>query len=99
MNERLLGRWLHSHEESSGGRLVFHPPSYPFPPARGRRGILLEKDGSARAEFPGPTDKTEQRSGSWSTAGNKLTLNAAPWSGDYEIESIKPDSLVLRQLS
>jgi hypothetical protein len=99
MNERLVGRWLHSHEESSGSRIVFHPPSYPFPPARGRRGITLEKGGAAQAEFPGPTDKTQKAAGSWSISGNKIRLNAAPWNGEYEIESADPNSLVLHQLS
>ncbi|WP_329332347.1 hypothetical protein OG866_05805 [Streptomyces sp. NBC_00663] len=44
----LIGTWVHSYEEDSPGVTVYRPAGYPFPPARGRRGLEFAADGTFR---------------------------------------------------
>jgi hypothetical protein len=48
MNEvppAVFGEWVHSHEEDTQDTSVYRRPGYDFPPARGRRGFALKRDG------------------------------------------------------
>jgi len=57
--------WVHSHEEDNDKEMVFRPASYNFPPSRGRSSFDLKPDGSLIEGGPGPTDRSEQKAGSW----------------------------------
>ena len=89
----LFRRWMHSHEEDSGDLRVYRPASYPFPPARGRRGLEFKPDGELVLYGPGPSDKPAATTSRWSSAGSgRVKL------GDRELEivSVEPDRLTLR---
>lgn len=97
-NTKLISReWVEIQEESSGARIVFRPIDYPIPPARGRRHLNLEESGVADAKVPGPTDKLIGKSGKWSLEGRHLHLEAPGWEGEYEVEVLQEDLLVLRK--
>jgi hypothetical protein len=89
----LFRRWMHSHEEDDGDLRVYRPASYPFPPARGRRGLEFKPDGELVLYGPGPSDKPEATTGRWSPAGEGRVRV-----GDRELEivSVGPDRLTAR---
>src|SRR5437867_1356801 len=94
---QLAGRWVHSHEESDDQRIVFRTAEYDFPPARGRQALNFETGGGLVVEHPGPTDRGETARGKWMVKNKVLTLDALGWSGDYEVESVDSQQLVLRR--
>ena len=96
------GTWLHSREEDGTETTVFRPASYPFPPARGRRGFQLAADGTATAIGPGPGDRTAAAPrGTWTfaVAGGRgqLTIRI-PGRADetFDVDSIDAERLVVR---
>jgi hypothetical protein len=93
----LIGRWVHSHEEDQGGRLVFRPAEFAFPPSRGRTALIFATGGGLQVEGPGPVDRKMTTSGHWSLQGNVLTTAAPGWSGIFEIEAVDEHKLVLRR--
>jgi hypothetical protein len=100
IHQELMGkRWVHSHEEDKGGQMIFRPASYRFPPARGRTSFQLNADGTLLRNRPGPTDQTQAQDGSWTMAGDKLTLAA---SGEatpqvLQVKTVEPDRLVVER--
>lgn len=75
--EQVFGKWVHSHEEDEGDRIVYRRPSYAFPPARGRDGIELRPDGTATYYAIAATDGTERVDATWEATGSsdvKLTF-------------------------
>jgi hypothetical protein len=91
-------RWLHSHEEDTGGEMVFRPHSYPFGPSRGRTGFELKPDGSAFVLGPAPTDAPQEASGTWSVDDqNQLKLSGAGGDQVLKVVSSSPDKLVLKR--
>jgi len=100
--ETLCRRWIHSHEEDEGDKLVYRPDDYAFPPARGRRLLELHRDGSAAVGGPGPTDRPEAAVAAWALRGRTLTVEASgaqPPQRVYEIVSSGADKLVLRRVT
>jgi len=89
--------WVEIQEESNGGRIVFRPIDYPIPPARGRRHLNLEAGGVADAKVPGPTDKLIGKGGKWSLEGRRLHLEAHDWEGEYDVEDLQKDLLILQK--
>ena len=63
--QTLFQRWTESHEENAGDVRVYHPDSYAFPPARGRRGIELREDGTFIHYGIAPEDGTMSVNGEW----------------------------------
>jgi hypothetical protein len=61
----LSKRWLHSHEEDTDEFEVYRPAGYPFPPARGRRGLEFRENGEFVAVGYGRGDAPEERPGTW----------------------------------
>jgi len=61
----LSGKWVHSHEEDQGDKMVFRPASYNFPRSRGRRSFELAPDGRAVEHAIGPDDRPDASDGSW----------------------------------
>lgn len=95
--QRLHGRWTHSHEEDSGDRVVYRTSEYPFPPSRGRDAFTLAADGTARVHHPGPVDRGETATGTWTLDGDTLTIGAGDWSARFVIESVDDSTLVMRR--
>ncbi len=98
-DETLYGRWVHSHEEDSDGEMVFRPATHSFPPARGRASFDLRPDGTYLESSPGPVDRPEQASGSWSLENDRLVLSGE---GDrpghsWEVATAEGDRLTLKK--
>jgi hypothetical protein len=99
----LHGTWLRSFEEERPGspELIFRPASYPFPPARAPRPALrLHDDGSAVALGAGPDDRPTPLgdAGSWALDGDTLSLRTGGLSGQFTLETVEPDRLVVRPI-
>jgi hypothetical protein len=94
----LARRWVHSHEEDEGDRMVFRPASFAFPRSRGRRELDLRPDGTMIEGGPSPTDRIQRALGSWQVAGTQLTLSGEGDARTYSIESAQADRLVLRHV-
>jgi hypothetical protein len=96
--EKLTREWVEVAEESDGGAIHLRPSDYPIPPARGRRHLSLEQRGGSEALGAGATDKLESiGSGSWSLDGDTLHVTAPGWEGNYQIEKLTDDLLILRK--
>ena len=98
----LTGTWLRSFEEETEDDLVFRPPDFPFPPARAPRPALrLDQDGTAVALHPGPGDRPEPQPGSepghWAVHESTLSLRTAQLSGDFTLDVVTADRLVVRR--
>ncbi len=96
----LAQEWVHSHEEDTGGSMVFRPASFNFPLSRGRRSLNLKKNGRLTESAPGPTDRSRSSSGTWKVDGQTLILKT-PGQADrrYAIASAAGDRLVLTEKS
>jgi hypothetical protein len=94
---KLIGRWVHSHEESQEDRVVLRHPDYPLAPSRGRMSIDLSADGSCQSRGPGPDDRTTVSPGRWELHGKLLTVDALFLGGAYYVESVDDGALVLRR--
>jgi hypothetical protein len=95
--DRLLGRWVHSHEEDEPGRMVFRKGDRTFPPSRGRVSLAMEPGGVVVVGGPGPDDRQSTGAGRWVVDGTHLSVNAPGWSGDFDVEQVEGDKLVLRR--
>lgn len=63
-----FGTWMHSHEEDKDPNaewLSYRPGNYAFPPARGRSGIIVQKDGRFALIGPSAVDGRDTSWGSW----------------------------------
>ena len=66
LTSMIEGMWLHSYEEDHDGILVFRPPSFDFPMARGpREGFRFDRDGKFIRYGIGPTDRGSSQAGTW----------------------------------
>ncbi len=94
----VVGRWTHVHEEDHDDVWVFRPAGTALPPARGRASLLLDAGGDATAGYPGADDRGVTDEGSWSLAGDLLTVTGAAGTTTYQVVSSRPDRLELRPL-
>ena len=96
INVKLLkGRWIHSHEECEGDRLIFRTSTFNFPPSRARNTITLKPDDAVTVDYPGPVDRSAKASGRWDFDGNFLTITAPIWSGTFKVETVDSDKLIM----
>lgn len=66
--------WIHSYEEDTKEAKVFRPSHYKFPPARGRFGFEMKKDGEFIQYGIGPTDRPSKVSGHWKAEGKDTII-------------------------
>jgi hypothetical protein len=93
-------KWLHSHEEDTAEEMVFRPPTFKFPPSRGRTGFELRPDGTAQVLGIAPTDAPQEHLGSWSIGNEKqLTVHvpALQQTQSMTVLSVSPDRLVVKK--
>jgi hypothetical protein len=95
--DKLIGSWVQSQEEGDRDRIVMRRPDYPFPPARGRVAIALEPGGEVGVRPPGPDDRSVPGRGAWSLSGSRLEISAPGLAGEFDVESVDDDALVLRR--
>jgi hypothetical protein len=73
--ETIYKAWMHSREEDKGGVKVYRPKGYKFPPARGRTGFEIKKDGELVLLDIAAADGTEKVKGKWKLEGkNKVSV-------------------------
>lgn len=97
--DELARDWVEVSEEGDGGRVVLRPQDYPIPPSRGpRRHLRLAPSGSVQSLAADARDALETKGqGHWSLNGKTLRLDLGGWEGDYEIEELGTDILILRR--
>lgn len=62
---KLSQHWVHSREEDTSTETVYRPATYPFPPSRGRSGLVFNADGTMKRIGIGPTDVSAVKEGTW----------------------------------
>jgi hypothetical protein len=93
----LYGTWWRVPEEDAPGVAVYRKEGVPLPPARGRRGFTLHKEGRATLHGPDPTDRRESKETSWKLdAQGQLHVDG---SGDdaAAITELSEDKLTLKR--
>ncbi|ARZ67156.1 hypothetical protein SMD11_1495 [Streptomyces albireticuli] len=65
----LLQYWVHSFEEDSPGVTVYRPDDFPFPPARGRKGMEFLAGGVFVDHPIGRGDGVDSVRGCWRMGG------------------------------
>ncbi|MEU4212387.1 hypothetical protein AB0F13_20705 [Streptomyces sp. NPDC026206] len=74
----LFQSWVHSFEEDADGAAVYRPADYPFPPARGRRGLEFARDGTFIDHPIGRGDAPDTVPGHWQLAEGRLLTVSFP---------------------
>ena len=100
MEEALLKRWLHSHEEDTGTQMVFRPSTFQFPRSRGRFGFELKADGSYVDIGIAPADGTLETQGSWGLDNETLILSSEAYADGtrkMHVLSVSDDILILEK--
>jgi hypothetical protein len=85
----IFGRWIHSREEDTSDVMVFRPPSFAFPPSRGREGIELRENGEFLDYRIGATDRSEAVTGQWHLEQDNII------DVDFPITRLSPYRLVV----
>jgi hypothetical protein len=83
-------------EESTGDRIVLKPAASNIPPARGRCGLDLSIAGKAKTQSAGPDDRMIGKPGAWSLTDDGISVKAPGWDGDYQIEELTEERLVIK---
>lgn len=94
--ELLCREWVEVREENIGNKIVLKPAASNIPPARGRCGLDLSIAGTAKAQSAGPDDKVVGKPGVWSLIDDGLSVKAPGWDGDYQIEELTEERLVIK---
>ncbi|MEU4484588.1 hypothetical protein [Streptomyces purpurascens] len=92
----LFRSWIHSYEEDHEDVRVYRPDDYPFPPARGRRGMEFAPDGTFVDHPLGRGDAPAAVPGRWRLVADRhiaLTFDGAR--PDRELEIVRCDASVL----
>jgi hypothetical protein len=93
-----VGRWLHAHEEDTDDVMVFRPADADLPPARGREGLALDRDGSAAELTPGADDRPTESSGRWAlTDAGTLVVDGPGGRRALQVLTAEPGALVVRE--
>ena len=82
------GTWMRSQEEDKdpdASWLLYRPDSYDFPPARGRSGFTLLKDGTFTLIQPSPVDGRQEKSGKWTMGAPGFFRISVPGSSLSEL--------------
>ena len=92
-SDELLGRWVHSYEEDHDGVSVFRRQDFPFPPARGRRGVEFGADGAFVEWAIGRGDASEARPGRWEPADDGGAIARAGSGATLRVVRVRRDRL------
>lgn len=94
----IFRRWTHSREEDAGDLEVFRPEGFEFPPAFGRDGFEMRKDGEFIQYDIGPADEVVRVLGRWTLLGSQrvsVSFEGTEREG-YSFEMVAVDDSVLR---
>ena len=93
----LYGTWWRVPEEDTPGAAVYRKEGSPLPPARGRRGFTLDKDGRATLHGPGATDRGESTESKWHLdAKGELHVDGV-LNAPSAIARVSKDKLILKE--
>ena len=98
--DRVIGRWVHAHEEDTDDEMVFRPADTDLPPSRGRMAFELRADGTFAEIGLGARDVPEEASGSWALESDTITLSEGAAQGvprEMEVVTADEDRLVIRK--
>ncbi|MGH3916485.1 MAG: hypothetical protein ACRDTC_24205 [Pseudonocardiaceae bacterium] len=83
----LFRRWVHSFEEDTEEVSVYRPFGFEFPPARGRDGFDIKRDGEFIRYDIGPADGLVEVPGRWKAKGpNEIVVH-------FNDSHVEPDKL------
>jgi hypothetical protein len=91
--------WVHSFEEDKAPVQAYRPEGFKFPPARGRAGFEIKKDGTFIDHPIAPADGNETVPGQWEMVGEgkiKVTFPRKPDRKPFTLEIVSCDGTVLR---
>lgn len=94
---RIVGDWVHAHEQDGPEGSVYRPASTPLGPSRGRHRLELRADGTAIDGGPGPTDRRTAEQKTWTLDDHVLVVSGEGHHQRYVVVSAAPDKLVLRR--
>lgn len=78
--------WVHSWEDDREDIQVYRPSSYQFPPSRGRDGFELKPNGEFILSGPGPTDRPQSMTGTWTMqAEHQIKIQVPVWGNEGRI--------------
>ncbi|MFE9024869.1 hypothetical protein ACFYOA_01155 [Streptomyces iakyrus] len=93
----LFRSWLHSYEEDHEDVRVYRPDDFPFPPARGRRGMEFAPDGTFVDHPLGRGDAPGAVPGRWRLVPDRrIELTFEGDRPDRELEIVRCDADVLQ---
>ncbi|AMW13606.1 hypothetical protein A4E84_31335 [Streptomyces qaidamensis] len=98
----LFRSWLHSYEEDHEDVRVYRPDDFPFPPARGRRGMEFAPDGTFVDHPLGRGDAPGAVPGRWRLVPDhriEITFGGARPDRELEIVRCGTDVLQVRRLT
>jgi hypothetical protein len=98
--DNLFQRWIHSFEEDTSGTQVFRPVGYPFPPARGRDGFEIRRDGSFTLLGPGRSDRSTAITGHWERTRDRMIeirFEQSSLNRTVQILELKPQLLRIKR--
>jgi hypothetical protein len=95
--DAFYGTWWRVPEEDTPGVAVYRKEGSPLPPARGRRGFTLDKDGRATMHGPGPTDRRENTESRWHLdAEGRLHIEGIA-NAPSTVAHVSTDKLILKE--
>ncbi|WP_033306750.1 hypothetical protein RFN58_32920 [Streptomyces iakyrus] len=93
----LFRSWLHSYEEDHEDVRVYRPDDFPFPPARGRRGMEFAPDGTFVDHPLGRGDAPGAVPGRWRLVPDRrIELTFGGDRPDRELEIVRCDADILQ---
>ena len=98
--DQVSGRWVHVQEEDTEDEMVFRPAGTDLPPSRGRMAFELHADGTFAETGLGSADVPEEATGSWTLAGDTITLSEGAAQGvprELEVVTADKERLVIRK--
>lgn len=98
--DNLFQRWIHSFEEDTSETQVFRPVGYSFPPARGRDGFEIRRDGSFALLGPGRSDRSTAITGHWARTRDgslEIRFEQSYLNRSMQILEVKPQLLRIKR--
>lgn len=91
--------WVEIKERHSDKRIVFRAITAPIRPTRGnRRRLDLRQSGEAGDKTSGASDRPISTGfGTWSLEKGRLKVNTPDWEGEYIIEEIDEEEMILQK--
>jgi hypothetical protein len=97
INEKCIySAWVHSYEEDITSKKVYRPPSFEFPPSRGRESLDIKTNGEIVFNNIGPDDRPQKISGNFKIKdSNKLYIEFNNKTSPFIITILSCDKNIL----